>query len=323
VRQSGTPAGPPWSDQPSRDTWNVDDPARRLPDDCPGPPHPRPAGPAHGRPAVRRRQPVGLRAGAGWTCTRVDRGGDLLARRAEVADGTPDARARDAIRALNSQVKIDRIGPAPVPGFREVVVGGQVVYVTDDGKFLMQGTLIDVASKESMGEGAMATLRRELLATVPDEDKIVFAPASPAHTVTVFTDVECGYCRRFHESIAEYNRQGIAVEYLAFPRMGPGSEDFEKMVSVWCAADRRRAMTDAKADRPVPDKDCNNPVAMHYSLGQRAGLTGTPMILGEDGRQLGGYVPPDELRAALDERYGGDVPATPEPAAATAGAGAP
>jgi thiol:disulfide interchange protein DsbC len=241
----------------------------------------------------------------------------------EFAAGTPDARARDAIRALNSQVRIDRIGPAPVPGFREVVVGGQVVYVTDDGRYLMQGTLIDVASKESMGEAAMAALRRELLATVPDQDKIVFAPAAPDHTVTVFTDVECGYCRRFHESIAEYNRQGIAVEYLAFPRMGPGSEDFEKMISVWCAADRRRALTDAKADRPVPDKDCKNPVAMHYSLGQRAGLTGTPMILGEDGRQLGGYVPPDELRAKLDERYGGsEAPATPEPAAATAGAGA-
>lgn len=246
----------------------------------------------------------------------------------EVVAGTPDARARDAIRALNSQVKIDRIGPAPVPGFREVVVGGQVVYVTDDGKYLMQGTLIDVASKESMGEAAMAALRRELLATVPDADKIVFAPAAPDHTVTVFTDVECGYCRRFHESIAEYNRQGIAVEYLAFPRMGPGSEDFEKMISVWCAADRRRALTDAKADRPVPDKDCTNPVAMHYSLGQRAGLTGTPMILGEDGRQLGGYVPPDELRATLDERYGGGAapaapePATPEPAAATVEAGA-
>lgn len=242
----------------------------------------------------------------------------------EVAAGTPDARARDAIRALNSQVRIDRIGPAPVPGFREVVVGGQVVYVTDDGKYLMQGTLIDVASKESMGEAAMAALRLELLATVPDEDKIVFAPAAPTHTVTVFTDVECGFCRRFHEAIAEYNRQGIAVEYLAFPRMGPGSEDFEKMISVWCAADRRRALTDAKADRPVPDKDCNNPVAMHYSLGQRAGLTGTPMILGEDGRQLGGYVPPDELRATLDERYGtGDAPAAPAPAAGTAGAGAP
>jgi thiol:disulfide interchange protein DsbC len=241
----------------------------------------------------------------------------------EVVAGTPDARARDAIRALNSQVKIDRIGPAPVPGFREVVVGGQVVYVTDDGKYLMQGSLIDVASKESMGEAAMAGLRQELLATVPDADKIVFAPAAPEYTVTVFTDVECGYCRRFHESIAEYNRAGIAVEYLAFPRMGPGSEDFEKMVSVWCAADRRRAMTDAKADRPVPDKDCNNPVAMHYSLGQRAGLTGTPMILGHDGRQLGGYLPPDALRAALDGRYGKDAGQAPaEPAAATADAGA-
>ncbi len=80
----------------------------------------------------------------------------------------------------------------------------------------------------------------------------MFAPPNPKYTVTVFTDIECGYCRKLHSEIAEYNRQGIAIEYLAFPRMGLGSEDYRNMVSVWCASDRRKALTDAKNGKPHP-----------------------------------------------------------------------
>ena len=135
---------------------------------------------------------------------------------------------------------------------------------------------------------------------MPLSDRIVFAPDHPKYTVTVFTDVECGYCRKLHSEIADYNKQGIAVQYVAFPRMGLGSDDFRKMEAVWCASDRKRALTDAKNDRPVPARQCTNPVAMQYTFGQRMGLTGTPMILAEDGTQLGGYVPPAQLRAELD-----------------------
>jgi thiol:disulfide interchange protein DsbC len=113
--------------------------------------------------------------------------------------------------------------------------------------------------------------------------------------------VECGYCRKLHNEIAQYNKQGIAVEYVAFPRMGLASEDFRKMEAVWCAKDRKKALTEAKNDHKVTAARCKNPVAMQYHLGQRAGLSGTPMILAEDGTLLGGYVPPAELRAALDK----------------------
>lgn len=220
---------------------------------------------------------------------------------AALVPGTPAAKARDALQEINPSVRIEQIADAPLPGFQQVIVGGQVVYVSDDGKYLMQGALYDIAAKQDLGEVAMARLRTKLLSTVPVSDRIVFAPANPKYTVTVFTDVECGFCRKFHSEIADYNKQGIAVEYLAFPRMGPASEDFKKMVGVWCAADPKKALTDAKSDRKVDYKNCTNPVAMQYSLGQRMGLTGTPMILTSDGTQLGGYVPPDKLREELDQ----------------------
>lgn len=214
--------------------------------------------------------------------------------------GSPESNAREAIRAIAPQLRVDHVAAAPIAGFRQVIVGGQVVYVSDDGKYLLQGTLLDVANREDLNEVAMSALRRELLATVPDKDRIVFAPEDPKYTVSVFTDVDCGYCRKLHGEIADYNAQGIAIEYLAFPRMGPGSENFDEMVAVWCAEDPRAALTEAKAGGTITGS-CTSPVAMQYALGQRLGLTGTPMIVGPDGRQLGGYVPPRQLRQALDE----------------------
>lgn len=219
----------------------------------------------------------------------------------KVAPGSADARAIQAIRKLNQQVPIDTVGAAPIAGFREAIVGGKPLYVSDDGRYLVQGTLYDMSAKRDLSEASMTKLRRELLKTIPVRDRIVFAPPNPKYTVAVFTDIECGFCRRLHSQIAEYNRQGIAIEYLAFPRMGLGSDDFKKMVDVWCASDRRKALTDAKNDRPIPRRTCTNPVTMEYDIGQRAGLTGTPMIVFEDGSVYpAGYAAPAELRQVLD-----------------------
>jgi thiol:disulfide interchange protein DsbC len=221
------------------------------------------------------------------------------------AAGTPEARARDVIRKINPNVSVDRVSAAPIPGFRMAVVAGEVFYISDDGKYLMQGKLFDVATRKDLGEPALEGVRRDLLKTIPLRDRIVFSPPNPKYTVTVFTDVECGYCRKFHSQIADYNKQGIAVQYVAFPRMGLGSPDFNKMVAVWCASDPKRALTEAKNDRPIEMKTCKNPVTMEYDVGRRAGLEGTPLVLTQDGAELGGYLPPDRLRAALDAHAAG------------------
>ncbi len=234
------------------------------------------------------------------------------------AAGTPDARAVAAVRALSPQAVVEKVVAAPMPGFREVVVGGQIAYVSDDGKYLFVpgqgGALFDVAARRNLTEASVATERKRLVATIPASERIVFAPPNPKHTVAVFTDVSCGYCRKMHSEIADYNREGIAVEYLAFPRAGLGSPDYNTMVSIWCAPDRRKALTDAKNDRKVPARTCKTSVNQQYDVGQRAGLTGTPMIVAEDGTQLGGYLPAARLRQALDE-IAAQKNAAPAPAA--------
>lgn len=234
--------------------------------------------------------------------------------KADVAKAdSADGRARQALQTLNPQIQIDYVGASALPGFREAIVGGQVVLVSDDGRYLVQGQVLDMETKNELTQGspALAKYRRGLLDSIKAKDRIVFSPPNPKYTIDVFTDVECGYCRKLHSEIAEYNRLGIEVQYMAFPRMGLGSQDHRDMISVWCASDRKQALTDAKSDKPIAAKDCKSPVDMEYHIGQRLGISGTPAIFAPDGTQLGGYLPPQQLREALDKLAAAGQTGTP------------
>lgn len=225
-------------------------------------------------------------------------------------------RVERLLRAIDANAKPDYIGDAPFPGFQEVVVGGQVLYVSNDGQYILQGQPYNVRTKQVAVSAGLLAFRRELLQTTAKADRIIFAAAHPKYTVTIFTDVECGYCRKLHSDIAKYNELGISVEYVAFPRMGLGSDNYREMVAIWCAKDRQKALTDAKSGHPVAQADCANPVASEYTLGLRLGVNGTPAIFSADGNLLGGYLPPEKLLAALAPHQ----PASPE---STASANAP
>lgn len=234
--------------------------------------------------------------------TSADDGKAAGAASGKQADAPKEAMVRAALKRIDPRIVPDRISPAPIPGFQEVIISGQVVYFSNDGHYMLQGSLYDVEAKQDLSQLGLSVVRREALAKVPVTERIVFAPVGARkHTVSVFTDIECGYCRKLHEDIAQYNKLGIAIEYLAFPRAGLASQDALAMESVWCSADRRKALTDAKGGRPVPPKRCTNPVAAQYAIGQKIGLQGTPMIINSDGVALPGYLPPDKLLEALDK----------------------
>lgn len=220
---------------------------------------------------------------------------------AVLAANTSEDAVRGAIQSLVPGASIDSISESVVPGFYEVVIGGQIAYVSSDGRYLLQGSIYDIPAKADVTESSRAKLRNAALASVDDAQHITFAPGKPKHTITVFTDIDCGYCRRMHQQMEEYNALGIAVEYLFFPRAGVGSESFDKAVNVWCAADQKAAMTAAKAGQAVEAKTCDNPVEEQYALGQKVGITGTPAVIAADGTQLGGYVPPEQLLQRLEQ----------------------
>ena len=215
--------------------------------------------------------------------------------------GTPEDRARQAIESINPEIRIDAIAASPLAGFQEVIVGGQALYVSDDGKYLIQGSLFDIGAKRDLSQAGVNAVRRRLLATVPASERIVFAPPNPRYTVSVFTDVECGYCRKLHSEIEQLNKLGVRVRYMAYPRAGPGTDDWAKMESVWCSKDRKTAITQAKQGNEVKAQKCATPVAKQYELGEQLGVRGTPAIFTKTGAYIGGYLPPQELVKQLDE----------------------
>lgn len=212
-----------------------------------------------------------------------------------------DKKIREAIQALVPTAVIDHIDKSDLPGFYEVVMGGTVVYVTGDGKYLFQGNLFDISSKIDMTERRMAKVRKVALDKLPESKLLVYGPEKPKHTVTVFTDVDCPYCRRFHQQMDELKRLGIAVNYVFFPlTMHPGAD--KKLESIWCAEDRHAAYTAAMNGQDPGTKTCDNPIAELMSVGNSIGVNGTPSIFAEDGTQVAGNAvySPDKLLAELD-----------------------
>lgn len=207
-----------------------------------------------------------------------------------------------AVRAVFPKLSVDNFSATAVPGWYEVRQDGDFIYLSADGRYMMQGDLIDMVSGESLTENRRKVARANLLDAVGEENMIVFSPKNPKTYVTVFTDIDCGYCRKMHREIQQYLDLGVAVRYLFFPRSGPGGASFAKARNVWCAADRQEAMTIAKTGGKLPASGCPNPILEQYLLGKEVGLRGTPMTILEDGTVVGGYIPASTLGQILAGR---------------------
>jgi len=197
-------------------------------------------------------------------------------------------------------VKPEELRATPIPNIYEMTRGSEIAYVTTDGKYAISGDMFDIAKNDDLTEAHRRDLRAKEIAAIPEGDMLVFAPKDPKYTVTVFTDVDCAYCRQLHSQIGEYNRLGIRVRYIFYPRTGPNTDSWTKAEEVWCSPNRNDALTRAKLGQALTTKPCaKNPVARTYALGQGFGLQGTPAIVMADGELIGGYVPPGELLQTL------------------------
>ncbi len=199
-------------------------------------------------------------------------------------------------------IQASDIQATPIAGLAQVMTDKGIFYMSTDGNYLMQGKLYDFkAGMVNETERALANVRKQGLAKF-ESDVITYKAKNEKHVVTVFTDITCGYCRKLHREIEQYNDLGITVRYLAFPRAGIGAQAFADMESVWCAADKQAAMTAAKVDDKVTAKKCETSVTEQYLFGQQVGITGTPAIILADGSLQPGYVPASRLITVLEQR---------------------
>ncbi len=200
-------------------------------------------------------------------------------------------------------VPAKNIQTSPVANLYLVSIPPRLFYVSGDGKYVIDGDMINIAMNTNVTQSLRSKARLQAIDNLGEDSMIIFSPekSKVKHTITVFTDIDCGYCRKLHSAINEYNAKGIRVRYLAYPRAGIGSASYDKAVAVWCAKDRKKALTLAKNDKPVKSSKCDNPVAEHYKMGTMIGVRGTPALILDSGRLVPGYVPPERLAAILDQ----------------------
>lgn len=208
---------------------------------------------------------------------------------------------RQAMMKIIPTVKIDSIKPSEVKGLFEVVVGVNIYYVSENGKYLLAGQLIDVATSKDLTKERLNSARILAINSLGESKMVIYKPKISKYTVSIFTDIDCGYCRKLHSEIDQYLAEGITIRYMFFPRAGKGSESYDKAVSVWCSADRNAALTAAKKDQSLPAKTCDNPIDEHMKLVNDFGLNGTPTIVSENGSLYPGYLPPKQLFATLEQ----------------------
>ncbi|MEY2117242.1 DsbC family protein [Rhodanobacter sp. FW106-PBR-R2A-1-13] len=206
-----------------------------------------------------------------------------------------------AIHRLSPAASITSVTAGPLPNFVTALVDGQPLYVSTDGRYVLQGHLYDMARGEDLSERMEAASRVAALKTLRPQDKITIAPPHPLYRVTAFVDIDCPYCEQLVNHLDAYLAQGIAFDFVSFPRAGTANNPaYASAVSVWCTPDRRAALRDAYAHRTLPARVCDNPVAKEYQLAVALQVPGTPALVAPDGTVLGGLVDPVRLRHSLD-----------------------
>lgn len=209
-------------------------------------------------------------------------------------------------------VVVKEVSKSPINDFYQIQVdSGKVFYMSEDGKYLLQGYLFDLTGKEPKN----LTLQTEekfvasLINNMSKSKMVVFKAKDnqPKTHITIFTDTTCPYCHRLHQEVPMLNANGIEVRYLAFPREGFASRGFDELQKVWCADNKQEAMNQLMQEIPVKStKKCDSPVVEQYVLGQKIGIRGTPAIILENGQIIPGYQPASQLiNAALEAASNG------------------
>ncbi len=217
-------------------------------------------------------------------------------------------RVKHLIETNIPNIDISSIEKSKMPGVYEILSSGKILYVSEDGNYLISGKLfsIDKGIKDLTAESMQrfdainVPMRRNTISAVSEDDMIVFKADIEKHRVTVFTDVDCGYCRKLHKEMEHYNELGISVQYMGFPRAGLGSGSHKKLQTVWCAADQNAAMDKAKIDREFGTDTCEDPLAEHYKIVKAFGLTGTPAIILKSGQLIAGFLEADDLLEIIE-----------------------
>ena len=235
----------------------------------------------------------------------------LIGQLAFAQSTVPDEAAMQALRARlaisleaasANQIQVLALNPTEMAEMVQVELStGEILYTDISGEFLFAGDMFRSGPEGLINLSSQTRQARtvEKIAAIPAEEMIIFEPDESRAAITVFTDVDCQYCRALHRDMEKLLDLGIEIRYIAYPRGGAQAGSFQKMISVWCSDDRHKTLTQAKNGQNLPERECDNPVLEHYALGNEIGISGTPALILADGRVIPGYMDSERLAALL------------------------
>ncbi len=228
---------------------------------------------------------------------------------ADTPDTNPDTSNAAAITELKASIMQrfpgstpSSVVKSPLAGLYEVTIGAKLYYFSADGGLLIRGTIVDLNTGKNLTEPRRSAIRKTALEAVGDTNMIVYKADKQRFVLTVFTDIDCGYCRKLHADIEKYQAAGVTVRYLFYPRSGLRTPSYDKAVNVWCSKDRQAALTAAKANQRIENKsDCENPVRDHMVLADDMGINSTPALITDSGELIRGYAPAAQIVRELEQ----------------------
>jgi thiol:disulfide interchange protein DsbC len=217
------------------------------------------------------------------------------------------AAMQTTLGAAIPEIQVETVRATPIPGIFEVTSGANVFYVTAKGDYLLYGELLSLQNNKitNLTENTRKDFVAKALAKIDPKTLIIFpATTEPVKaTITIGTDVDCGYCRKLHEEVPALNAAGITVRYLAFPRTPQGTASYEKSAKIWCAKDPKQTIDNTfKGEAVTGSADCKHPLPEHKAFLQSIGASATPVIILENGTVLPGYMPAADLIKIIEEQ---------------------
>lgn len=210
-----------------------------------------------------------------------------------------EAAVRKALKQTDPHAVITSVKPSKISGLYEVLIGIEIFYVTADGKYIVSGNIFEARSQKNLTELALGKVYLKMVNKLGEKAMIIYEPKKLKQTLTVFTDVDCPYCRKFHKDLPKHLANGIRVRYIMMPLQGLQTGTYKKSVSVWCSKDRKKALDTAKSGGSVKSKQCSNPIARNLALARKMGISSTPTLMTEKGVLIPGYLPPAMLATKL------------------------
>jgi len=206
-----------------------------------------------------------------------------------VANGQTEQQLKtDLQKKLGANAKVRSVSPAPVSGLYEVLVGNDVFYTDSSGKYLIQGEIIELATGKNITEQRQTDLNRIKWADLLPANAIKTVRGNGSRQLAVFSDPNCGYCKRLEKSLQQLDN--VTVYTYLLPVLGPDS--LQKSKQIWCAADPYKAYMDwmISGSAPSGKGDCATPLDKNMAFAKSYGVTGTPTLFFTDGSRFPGAV---------------------------------